>query len=113
MDGVEITPAGPLLVYKAHLLGDAQPGVVRAGTNASWTLRADMTAQQVGKLLATCVPAATHAYPHPVDGPMREKLVWDIAAGYALRAPHAPPKSRWGGRERPAEFLRRRYRPPV
>ncbi len=94
MDGIEITPQDRF-VYKAHLLEDVPNLAWCVGyTNASWTLRADMTAQQVGKLLAYMRSRGhTHAYPHPVDGPMREKPAWDIAAGYVLRAPHALPKS--------------------
>ena len=68
-------------------------------TNASWTLRADMTAEQVSKLLSYMHSRGyTHAYPHRGGEPMAEKFSWDIQAGYVLRSPHALPKS---GTERP------------
>ena len=94
MDGVEIIPQDRF-VYKAHMLEDVPNLAWCVGyTNASWTLRADMTAQQVAKLLGYMRSRGyTHAYPHPVKGPMQEKPAWDIAAGYVLRAPHALPKS--------------------
>jgi hypothetical protein len=63
-------------------------------TNASWTLRADMTARATAKLLAYMKSRGyTHAYPHLGDEPMPEKPAWDIQAGYVLRSPHALPKS--------------------
>ncbi len=94
LDGVAIKPQDRF-VYKAHMLEDVPNLAWCVGyTNASWTLRADMTAQQVAKLLSYMRSRGyTHACPHPADGPMREKPAWDIAAGYVLRAPHALPKS--------------------
>ena len=94
LDGAQIVPQDRF-VYKAHMLEDVPNLAWCVGyTNASWTLRADMTAQQVAKLLSHMRSRGyTHAYPHPADGPMREKPAWDIAAGYVLRAPHALPKS--------------------
>ncbi|MBI3216079.1 MAG: NAD(P)/FAD-dependent oxidoreductase [Mycobacterium sp.] len=99
LDGEEIKPQ-ERFVYKAHMLEDVPNLAWCVGyTNASWTLRADMTAEQVAKMLSHMNSRGyTHAYPHPGNGPMQEKLAWDIAAGYVLRAPHALPKS---GTERP------------
>ncbi len=94
LDGEEIKPQDRF-VYKAHMLEDVPNLAWCVGyTNASWTLRADMTAQQVAKLLHYMDSRGyTHAYPHRTDGPMTEKPSWDIAAGYVLRNPHALPKS--------------------
>ncbi|MGB3485566.1 MAG: NAD(P)/FAD-dependent oxidoreductase [Mycobacterium sp.] len=99
VDGAEITPQ-ERFVYKAHLLEDVPNLAWCVGyTNASWTLRADMTAQSVAKLLAYMNSRGyTHAFPHLGDRPMREKLAWDIKANYVLRNPHALPKS---GTKRP------------
>jgi cation diffusion facilitator CzcD-associated flavoprotein CzcO len=98
LDGHEIKPQDRF-VYKAHLLEDVPNLAWCVGyTNASWTLRADMTARRVAKLLSYMNSHGyTHAYPHSGE-PMREKLSWDIHAGYVLRSPHALPKS---GTERP------------
>ena len=68
-------------------------------TNASWTLRADMTARAVAKLLAYMDSHGyTHAYPHLGDVAMAEKPAFDLNAGYVKRAPHALPRS---GTKRP------------
>jgi hypothetical protein len=63
-------------------------------TNASWTLRADITARATAKLLSYMKSRGyTHAYPHLDGAPMPEKPSWDIQAGYVMRALHALPKS--------------------
>ncbi|AQA01890.1 FAD-dependent oxidoreductase [Mycobacterium sp. MS1601] len=94
IDGVAIEPQDRF-VYKAHLLEDVPNLAWCVGyTNASWTLRADMTARSVAKLLAYMrTRGYTHAYPHLGDQTMPEKLAWDIKANYVLRNPHALPKS--------------------
>jgi len=93
LDGTEISPQDRF-VYKAHLLEDVPNLVWCVGyTNASWTLRADITARATAKLIAYMNSRGyTHAYPH-VTTPMPEKSAWDIQAGYVLRNPHALPKS--------------------
>jgi cation diffusion facilitator CzcD-associated flavoprotein CzcO len=94
MDGGEIKPQDRF-VYKAHMLEDVPNLFWCVGyTNASWTLRADMTARATAKLLDHMASHGyTHAYPQLSGEPMPEKPAWDIQAGYVLRAPHALPKS--------------------
>ncbi|WIM85926.1 NAD(P)/FAD-dependent oxidoreductase [Candidatus Mycobacterium wuenschmannii] len=94
MDGGEVKPQDRF-VYKAHMLEEVPNLFWCVGyTNASWTLRADMTARATAKLLAHMASHGyTHAYPHLSGEPMPEKPAWDIQAGYVLRAPHALPKS--------------------
>jgi len=94
LDGEEIKPQDRF-AYKAHMLDEVPNLAWCLGyTNASWTLRADMTAQQVAKLLEYMNSHGyTHAYPHRGSAPMAEKFSWDIQAGYVLRSPHALPKS--------------------
>ncbi len=93
LDGREIDPTDRF-VYKAHMLEDVPNLFWCVGyTNASWTLRADITARATAKLLAhMAAHGYTHAYPHR-DGFMPEKPSWDIQAGYVLRSLHALPKS--------------------
>ena len=68
-------------------------------TNASWTLRADMTARYAARLLHHMHSRGyTRACPRIGDTPVIEKPLWDLQAGYVLRSPHALPKS---GRRRP------------
>jgi cation diffusion facilitator CzcD-associated flavoprotein CzcO len=94
IDGAEIKPTDRF-VYKEYLLEDVPNLAWCIGyTNASWTLRADMTARAVAKLLAYMeIHGYTHAYPHLGDVPMKEKPTFDLEAGYVQRAPHALPKS--------------------
>ena len=80
------------LIGKEYLLEDVPNVAWCLGyVNASWTLRADMTARAVAKLLAYMDSHGyTHAYPHLGDVPMPEKPAWDLQAGYVLaRDPEA------------------------
>src|SRR5581483_138249 len=99
LDGAEIKPQDRF-VYKAHMLEDVPNLFWCLGyTNASWTLRADMTARATAKLMAYMrTHGYTSAYPHHDGAPMAEKLAWDLQAGYVLRNLHALPKS---GTKRP------------
>jgi cation diffusion facilitator CzcD-associated flavoprotein CzcO len=93
-DGADVK-VGDRFVYKGHLLEDVPNLAWSVGyTNASWTLRSDMTAQSVAKLLAHMGENGyTHAYPHLGDEELAEKPSFDLQAGYVLRASHALPKS--------------------
>ena len=99
VDGTEVKPQDRFS-YKAHMLEDVPNLIWCIGyTNASWTLRADITARATAKLLEYMkANGYTHAYPHPVGGAMPEKPTWDLQSGYVLRNAHALPKS---GTKRP------------
>ncbi|BBX83632.1 flavin-containing monooxygenase [Mycolicibacterium aubagnense] len=94
VDGVPITPSDRY-VYKEFLLEDVPNMAWCLGyTNASWTLRADMTARAFAKLVTYMdTHGYTHAYPHLGAAPMDEKKTFDLDAGYINRNPHALPKS--------------------
>jgi cation diffusion facilitator CzcD-associated flavoprotein CzcO len=94
IDGTEIKPT-ERFVYKEYLLEDVPNMAWCIGyTNASWTLRADMTAKAFAKLLAYMdARGYTHAYPHRGEGPIAEKPAFDLQAGYIKRSPNALPKS--------------------
>jgi cation diffusion facilitator CzcD-associated flavoprotein CzcO len=94
IDGTDIKPT-ERFVYKEYLLEDVPNMAWCIGyTNASWTLRADMTARAVAKLLAYMKSHGyTHAYPHLGGRPMQEKPTFDLQAGYIQRSPNALPKS--------------------
>ena len=94
IDGTEVKPQDRFS-YKAHMLEDVPNLIWCIGyTNASWTLRADMTARATARLIDHMkTHGYTHAYPHPSGAPMPEKPTWDLQAGYVLRNPHALPKS--------------------
>ncbi|OBH58423.1 NAD(P)/FAD-dependent oxidoreductase [Mycobacterium sp. E2479] len=99
LDGNEIK-VSDRFVYKAHMLEDVPNLFWCVGyTNASWTLRADITARATAKLIEhMAAHGYTHAAPHRGNEPMTEKPSWDINAGYVLRSVHALPKS---GTKRP------------
>jgi cation diffusion facilitator CzcD-associated flavoprotein CzcO len=94
VDGEKIDPADRF-VYKEHMLEDVPNMAWCIGyTNNSWTLRADMTACSVAKLLSYMDSHSyTHAYPHRGDKPMPETPLWNLQAGYVLRSPDVLPKS--------------------
>ncbi|MBU3685324.1 MAG: NAD(P)/FAD-dependent oxidoreductase [Mycobacterium sp.] len=94
LDGAEIKPQDRFS-YKAHML-DGVPNLFWCigYTNASWTLRADMTARSAARLIDHMnAHGYTHAYPRLGGGPMPEKPTWDLQAGYVMRSLHALPKS--------------------
>ena len=94
VDGEKINPHDRF-VYKGHLLEDVPNVAWCIGyTNASWTLRADMTAQSVAKLLEYMeTHGYTHAYPHMGHTTMPEKPTFDLQSGYVLRSLDVLPKS--------------------
>ncbi|HYB35383.1 MAG TPA: NAD(P)/FAD-dependent oxidoreductase [Mycobacterium sp.] len=108
LDGEKINPHDRFL-YRRHMLDDVPNAAWCVGyTNASWTLGADMTARSVAKLLGYMnLHGYTHAYPHLADTDMPEQSVFNLQAGYVLRAPDVLPKS---GTRRPwvisHDFLR-------
>jgi cation diffusion facilitator CzcD-associated flavoprotein CzcO len=94
LDGNEVKPQDRFS-YKAYMLNDVPNLFWCIGyTNASWTLRADMTARSAAKLIEYMSSHGfTHASPHLGNGPITEKPAWDLQAGYVLRNPHALPRS--------------------
>ena len=94
IDGTDIKPQDRF-VYKAHMLEDVPNLFWCVGyVNASWTLRADITARATAKLIHYMRSrGCTSASPHRGGDPMPEKPSWDIKAGYVLRDLHALPKS--------------------
>ena len=99
VDGAEVKPQDRFS-YKAHMLDDVPNLFWCIGyTNASWTLRADMTARATAKLIDYMDQRGyTHAYPHLGGEPIAERPTWDLQAGYVKRSLHALPKS---GAKRP------------
>lgn len=99
VDDAEVKPHDRFM-FKSFLLEDVPNFAWSLGyTNASWTLRADMTAQSVARLIAHMhAHGHTHAYPHLGERSIASKPTWDLKAGYIQRSPEALPKS---GLERP------------
>jgi cation diffusion facilitator CzcD-associated flavoprotein CzcO len=94
IDGEKVKPHDRF-VFKGYMLDDVPNLAWCIGyTNASWTLRADMNAEAVAKLLSYMQSRAyTHAYPHLGDKELPEKPTFDLQSGYVMRALNVLPKS--------------------
>ncbi|GAA4384426.1 flavin-containing monooxygenase [Tsukamurella soli] len=81
--------------YRGHMLSDVPNFAFIIGyTNASWTLRADISARAIARLLAYMKEHGyTHAAPHTGGGELEELPAFDLAAGYVQRSPTAMPKA--------------------
>ncbi len=93
VDGVGVEP-GETVAYKGMMLCGVPNFALTLGyTNASWTLKADLVAQYVCRLLQTMdtrgTPICTPLPPAPSEA--REPII-DLKAGYVLRALDALPK---------------------
>ncbi len=93
VDGEELDPA-QAMTYKGMMLSDVPNFAFTLGyTNASWTLKADLTAEYVCRVLihmgahgyAECVPRVT-------DPSIVEEPLMPLSAGYVLRSVDRLPK---------------------
>ena len=86
--------------YKGCLLSDVPNLACTFGyTNASWTLKADLTADYVCRLIAHMdAIGARQVVPRRKDPAVKEQPFLDFTSGYVQRALHKFPKQ---GSERP------------
>jgi len=94
VDGRAVNP-GDCIAYKGMMFSGVPNLALSLGyINASWTLRSDLIALYVGRMLnhmkATRTEIAT-----PVPGPdvVPERLAFDLSSGYVQRSANAMPKS--------------------
>jgi monooxygenase len=82
------------MAYKAMMLSDVPNFAFAIGyTNASWTLKVDLTAEYVCRLLNHMDETGTRiCVPHNDDPSVTEEPLLDFQAGYVLRALHMFPK---------------------
>jgi monooxygenase len=92
VDGTGIDP-GRTVAYRGCLLSGVPNLALCIGyVNASWTLRADLTARYVCRLLAH-MDAHGHRSATPEhDGPATARALLDLSSGYVRRAADALPK---------------------
>ncbi len=92
IDGVQV-PLADLTVYRGMMLsGVPNFSVVFGYTNASWTLKADLTCAYVARLL-THMEKEGHKVVTPVlDTAIIRKPLVSLESGYLLRAHHLLPK---------------------
>ncbi len=99
VDGQAINP-GACIAYKGMMFSNVPNLALSLGyINASWTLRSDLIAGYVVRLLNHMKASGT-AIATPVPGPdvQPERLAFDLTSGYVQRAVDAMPKS---GNRRP------------
>ncbi|GAB18837.1 putative monooxygenase [Gordonia effusa NBRC 100432] len=94
IDGVEFKP-GDKYAYRGYMLNDVPNMAWSVGyTNASWTLRVDLTSQAVAKLLAYMSEHGyTHAYPTANGAAMPDHALLELSSGYVKRAEGLLPKA--------------------
>ncbi len=94
IDG-EPVKVGEHFAYRGYMLSDIPNLAWSVGyTNASWTLRVDLTAQAFAKLLAHMTEHGyTTARPSAGDQVLAEADAWDLTSGYVQRASGLLPKA--------------------
>lgn len=93
VDGAAVNPATKLQ-YKGMMFSDVPNMAFTFGyTNASWTLKADLVAKYVCRLLNTMKKRRKSiATPHNDDPSLREEAFVDFSSGYIQRSVDALPK---------------------
>ena len=104
LGGVELSVDGDevkipeTMAYQALMLSDVPNFVFTIGyTNASWTLKADLVAEYVCRLLTRLDDGGFRSFVAERDPSIAETPLMDFEAGYVLRALHLLPKQ--GDRE--------------
>ncbi|MEM1161101.1 MAG: NAD(P)/FAD-dependent oxidoreductase [Pseudomonadota bacterium] len=99
MDGTPLDPADHT-VYRGMMLSGVPNLVVTFGyTNASWTLKSDLTADYVARLVNRMRDkGAEQVVPELPNGGVEEGQLLGLNSGYLLRAQHMLPKA---GAEKP------------
>ncbi len=99
VDGAAVNP-GDCIAYKGMMFSGVPNLALSLGyINASWTLRSDLIAGYVARILSHMARTGTRIAT-PVPGPdvVPERLAFDLSSGYVQRAADAMPKS---GNRRP------------
>ena len=94
VDGTAVTP-GDCIAYKGMMFSGVPNLALSLGyVNASWTLRSDLIAGYVGRIL-NHMKASGDGIATPVPGPdvVAERLAFDLTSGYVQRSAEAMPKS--------------------
>lgn len=100
VDGVQVDVPNSY-VYKGFMLSDLPNFAFTVGyTNSSWTLKADLVADYVCRILNKMDATGTNVVtPHNDDSSMKQEPLLDFPAGYVMRAidrfPKAGSKQPW------------------
>lgn len=117
VDGAD-RPVSEAVAYKGMMLSDIPNFAFTVGyTNSSWTLKADLVAEYVVRLLAHMDATGLDiAFPHQSDPDMPTRPLLDFGAGYVQRAldrlPKAGAAKPWTlGMHYPADLVALRHAP--
>lgn len=91
----ELIPTGELLNYKGMMCGDMPNfGVIFGYTNASWTLKADLTADYFCRLLNHMKKKSYSVVVPSLEGvsDYREPMIGNLKSGYIMRSADIMPK---------------------
>ena len=93
VDGAAVDPASRL-TYKGMMLEDVPNLAIAIGyTNASWTLKCDLTCDYVCRLLDHMhAEGLTECVPRNTDGSVEEGTLLGLTSGYIQRSAHLLPK---------------------
>ncbi len=93
VDGRHVEPA-KTMTYKGMMFSDVPNLAIAIGyTNASWTLKVDLTAEYVCRLLQHMdAKGYTRATPRRTDPSVTEEPILDFSSGYVQRSIHAFPR---------------------
>ncbi len=92
VDGEKVTPS-ETVAYRAMMLSGVPNFAFTIGyTNASWTLKADLVAEYVVRLLGRMRSTGRRSVTPVLEGDLERKPLMDFDAGYVRRALHALPQ---------------------
>ena len=101
VDGERVSPAS-MLVFKGMMFSDVPNLAFSMGyTNASWTLKADLTSEYVCRLLNHMRRHGFSECCAPRDGSVGEEPLIDFSSGYVRRALDILPRQ---GAEKPGKL---------
>ena len=93
VDGVAVEPGERLMYRGAMLAGVPNLAFAVGYTNASWTLRSDLTARFVRRLLDHMTARGlASAVPVPADTEAPDTPILDLSSGYIQRSAHLLPR---------------------
>ncbi|GAB3127288.1 NAD(P)/FAD-dependent oxidoreductase [Tsukamurella serpentis] len=94
VDGEQVKPSDRFAYSGFMLEGIPNFAFLIGYTNNSWTLRADLSARAIARLLEhMSAKGYTHVTPEVGDQALTEHAAFDLTAGYVLRSPDAMPKA--------------------
>ncbi|KHL18920.1 cation diffusion facilitator CzcD-associated flavoprotein CzcO [Mumia flava] len=93
VDGEPVDPAGRMTFRGLMLSGVPNFSYCIGYVNLSWTMRADMTARYVARVVERLRTTAADTVTPTYTGPPSERPMIDMQSGYFVRAAHLMPRS--------------------